>query len=78
MNMCVYRLIAMPLFHAYQLWDATKVIFARILYFCTVCLKISKVKYFHDFCELMIITKKIYHKIFLTAAQSTGLDTSKL
>ena len=35
------------------------------------------VKYFRDFCEFHNDHEKFCHKIFMTAAYSTGPDTSK-
>ena len=39
-------------------------------------LQISMVKYFQNFCDLHDCHKNFYLEIFMTAAQSTGLDTS--
>ena len=43
----------------------------------TVWLQISVVEYFRDFCEFGYDHENFCYKIFLTAASSTALDTSK-
>ena len=43
----------------------------------TIQLQFFVVKYFHDFCEFHNDHENFCHENFLTAAYSTGLDTSK-